>query len=236
MDLLKDYDCTIQYHPGKGNVVADALSRQPNLTLASLMRAQWRLLEEAAKWSVDCGQQFLSSLTISQRVKPDILSRIEAEQFTDPTLDRMRIAVERGASPHSTLRDGVLYFKGRLCVPQSEALQRELLREAHSSRYTIHPGATKMYRDMKKQFWWRGMKRDIAQFVSRCLVCQQVKAEHQSPGGLLLPLQIPEWKWEQIAMDFVIGLPRTTRGFDAIWVVVDRLTKTARFLPIKITW
>ena len=80
------------------------------------------------------------------------------------------------------------------------------------------------------------MKKDIAEFVSKCLTCQQVKIEHQKPSGLLHPLSIPEWKWESISMDFVMGLPRTQSSFDAIWVIVDRLTKSAHFLPIKATY
>ena len=79
------------------------------------------------------------------------------------------------------------------------------------------------------------MKREITEFVARCLVCQQVKAEHQRPAGLLQPLPIPEWKWEHITMDFVVGLPRTQRGYDVVWVIVDRLTKSAHFLPVRVS-
>ena len=80
------------------------------------------------------------------------------------------------------------------------------------------------------------MKRNVAEFVSRCLVCQQVKIEHQRPAGLLRPLAVLEWKWERIAMDFVLGLPRSSKGFDSIWVVIDRLTKSTHFLPVKKTY
>ena len=93
-----------------------------------------------------------------------------------------------------------------------------------------------MYHDLKDTYWWNGMKRDIAEFVYKCLICQQLKLEHQRPSGLLQQLSIPEWKWDMIAMDFVSGLPRTSSGYDAIWVIVDRLTKTAHFLPIKKTY
>ena len=79
------------------------------------------------------------------------------------------------------------------------------------------------------------MKKDVVEFVQRCLTCQQIKAEHQKPAGLLQPLEIPQWKWEQITMDFVSGLPKTTTGQDSVWVIVDRLTKSAHFLPIKTT-
>ena len=110
------------------------------------------------------------------------------------------------------------------------------MREAHRSKLTIHPGSTKMYKDVKRSFWWPGMKKDIAEYVAKCLTCQKVKAEQQKPSGLLQPLPIPEWKWESISMDFISGLPRTRQGFDAIWVVVDRLTKSAHFIPYNMTY
>ncbi|KAL5743947.1 hypothetical protein ACOSP7_026812 [Xanthoceras sorbifolium] len=107
------------------------------------------------------------------------------------------------------------------------------MEEAYSSTYVMHPRSTKMYRTLKDYYWWKGMKKDIAEFVSRCLTCQQVKTEYQKPAGLLQPLLIPEWKWERITIDFVVGLPRSQSGYDAIWVVVDKLTKSAHFLPIR---
>ena len=105
--------------------------------------------------------------------------------------------------------------------------------EAHKSKFSIHPGATKMYRDLRENYWWPGMKRDVAWYVERCLTCSMVKAEHQKPHGKLQPLEIPLWKWEDISMDFITKLPRTPKGYDSIWVIVDRLTKSAHFIPIK---
>jgi hypothetical protein len=93
-----------------------------------------------------------------------------------------------------------------------------------------------MYQDIKKLFWWPGMKNDNAEFVSKCLTCQKIKVEHQRPSGPLQPLDIPEWKWESIAMDFVVGFPRIPAGYDSIWVIIDRLTKSAHFLPVKTTY
>ena len=107
------------------------------------------------------------------------------------------------------------------------------MEEAHSSAYAMHAGSTKMYHTLKEHYWWKGMKRDIAEFVSRCVTCQQVKAEHHKPAGLLQSLPIPQWKWERITMDFVVRLPRCLSGHDTIWVIVDRLTKSSHFLPIK---
>ena len=93
-----------------------------------------------------------------------------------------------------------------------------------------------MYKDLKRHFWWEGMKRKVAVHISKCLTYQQVKAEHQKPAGLLQPLPIPQWKWEHITMDFVVGLPRTQQNHDAIWVVVDRLTKLAHFIAYSMTY
>ena len=132
--------------------------------------------------------------------------------------------------------DGLIKLRDRICMPRDKELREELLSEAHQSKLTIHLGSTKMYHNLRKLYWWHGMKKEIACFVSKCLTCQLVKAEHQRPGGPLQPLRIPEWKWEDIAMDFVTGLPKTNGQHDAIWVVVDRLTKSAHFLPIKITY
>ena len=95
-------------------------------------------------------------------------------------------------------------------------MPNKILYEAHNTPYTMHLGTTKMYRDLKKHFWWPGMKKDVVEYVSKCLTCQQVKAKHQRPGGLLQPLEILEWKWEKITMDFVSGLPRTPKGHDSI--------------------
>jgi hypothetical protein len=93
-----------------------------------------------------------------------------------------------------------------------------------------------MSQDLKQKYWWYGLKRDVAAHVAMCDVCQRVKAEHQRPTGLLHPLKIPERKWEEIGMDFIVGLPRTPAGYDSIWVIVDRLTKVAHFILVKTTY
>jgi hypothetical protein len=131
---------------------------------------------------------------------------------------------------------GMLWLKDRICVPQNKEIRDSILKEAHDSRYSIHPGCTKMYKDLKVRFWWEKMREDIAEYVAQCDTCQRVKAEHQRPAGLLQPLEIPTWKWEDINMDFIVGLPRTQKGNDSIWIIVDRLTKVAHFIPIKTTF
>ena len=131
---------------------------------------------------------------------------------------------------------GIILFKDRICVPDNKDIKKEILLEAHTTLYSLHPGTTKTYKDLKKHYWWPGMKKDIVEFVAKCLTCQQIKAEHQRLAGLLQSNQIPQWKWEEIMMDFVVGLPKTTKIHDAIWVIVHRLTKSAHFLPIRMTY
>ena len=206
IELIKDYDCTIEYHPGKENVVADVLSKKPSSSLAQLKAEYLTMLVE------------LRSMGVSLET---------AESGT----------LEAGQQSNFTLRgDGTLVLGQRLCVSDVIELKKEIMEEAHSSAYAMHPGSTKMYRTLRDHYWWRGMKRDIAEFVSKCLTCQQIKIEHQKPVGLLQPLSIPEWKWERITMDFVTGLPRTQRGHGAIWVIVDRLTKSAHFIATNNTY
>jgi hypothetical protein len=131
---------------------------------------------------------------------------------------------------------GIVWLKERLCIPQDKSLLEQIMKEAHDSRYSIHPGSTKTYKDLKTRYWWKDMRRDIAHYVACCDTCSRVKIEHQKPAGLLKPLEIPVWKWEDISMDFVVGLPRTPMRNDSIWVIVYRLTKVAHFVPVKVTF
>ena len=121
-------------------------------------------------------------------------------------------------------------------VPQLTDLREEILREFNCSRFVVHPGGTKMYQDLRLQYYWSGMKRHVGDFVRRCLMCQQVKGEHQKPTKLLQPLEVAEWKWEHVTMDFVTYFPRTSQRHDAVWVIVERLTKSAHFLAMRMAF
>lgn len=170
-------------------------------------------------------------------VKPTLFDKVKAAQLDDLHCKKIREELDKGGVLDFAIgKDGVLRFRGRLCIPHNDELRKDILTEAHSSRYSIHPGSTKMYRDLREHLWWSGTKRDIAEFVAQCLTCQQIKVEHQRPAGKLQSLTLPEWKWEHITMDFVSGLPRTRAGHDTVWVIVDRLTKSAHFIATKKTF
>ena len=132
--------------------------------------------------------------------------------------------------------NGSLLYRGWVVVPQLTDLREEILREFHCSRFVVHPGGTNMYQDLRRQYYWSGMKRHVGDFVRRCLTCQQVKAEHQKAAGLLQPLEVAERKWEHVTMDFVTHFPRTPQGHDAVWVIVDRLMKLSHFLAVRMAF
>ena len=123
-------------------------------------------------------------------------------------------------------------FKNRLVVPSSDELRRKILDEAHNSKLSIHPGSNKMYHDLCHMYWWLNMKQDITKYVMECDTCGRVKADHMRTSGFLQPLPIPVWKWEEISMDFIMGLPCMSKGYNSIWIIVDHLTKSAHFLPV----
>ncbi|XP_043725645.1 uncharacterized protein LOC122672217 [Telopea speciosissima] len=172
-----------------------------------------------------------TSLFAKLTIKPSLIDQIKSAQTIDPYIMKVRGEIQAGKQTLFQLtEDEVVMYGTRLYVPNDTELGDLILKEAHHSPYTIHLGCTKMYRDLKEHYWWNNMKREIALYVGKCLTCQQVKAEHQRPSGLLHPLKIPQWKWEHISMDFVMTLPKTPKGHDSVGVVVDHLTKSAHFI------
>jgi hypothetical protein len=170
-------------------------------------------------------------------VESTLEEEIRKGQESDEKIKEIKTQIGLGKAPDFTEDgQGTIWFKKRICVPKIEHLRQLILREVHDSAYSIHPGSTKMYQDLKEKYWWYSLKRDVATHVALCDVCQRVKAKHQRPAGLLQPLKVLEWKWEEIGMDFIVGLPHTRDGYDSIWVIVDRLTKVAHFILVKTTY
>ena len=146
-----------------------------------------------------------------------MLNRVLEAQKNDGKISAIVKQIGDGKETKFTVNeDGVLYYKDQVCVPDDNDLRKSILEEAHSGSLAIHPGSTKMYQDLKMSFRWFGMKKDVLEFVTKCLVCQRVKAEHQVPSGLLQPIRIPQWKWDRITMDFVVGLPLIGRKHDSV--------------------
>ena len=233
--MIKDYDCTIEYRPGKANVVEDALSRRPESSLSHMRSGYLPLLVDLNALGVILEAEDSGALLSTFNVRPLLVDQILVGQSQDPQMIKLKEEIEKGKKAEFQIRDDDMIVKGqRMYVPEYGELKRDIMEEAHSSAYAMYPGSTKMYKTLKEHYWWNGMKKEIASFVSRCLTCQQVKAEHQKPVGKIQLLPIPVWKWEKITLDFVTGLPRTQRQHDAIWVIVDRLTKSAHFLPVNV--
>ncbi|GJS11369.1 putative reverse transcriptase domain-containing protein [Tanacetum coccineum] len=215
LELLSDYDYDIHYHLGKANVVADALSRKERIK-------PLRVRALVMTIGLDLPKRILEAQIEAQ--KPENLVNEDVGGIIRRDIPKERL------EPRA---DGTLCLHSKNWIPCYGDLRSVILHESHKSKYSIHPSSEKMYQDVKKLYWWPNMKADIATYVSKCLTCARVKAEHQRPSGLLVQPEIPEWKWDNITMDFITKLPRSSQGFDTIWVIVDRLTKSAHFLPIR---
>ena len=195
LEVIKDYDCTIEYHPGKANVVADALSRRPESSLSHMRSGYLPLLVDLRALGVILEVEDSGALLATFHVRPLLVDQILAGQSQDPQMIKLKEEIEKGKKAEFQIRDDGMIVKGqRMCVPEYGKLKRDIMEEAHSSAYAMHPGSTKMYRTLKEHYWWNGMKKEIANFVYRCLTCQQVKAEHQKPAGKIQLLPIPVWK------------------------------------------
>ena len=218
--MIKDYHCVIDYHLRKVNVVADAMSRKSVQTLRAL-NAHLSLLDDG-------------TIVVELIAKLNLLNRVLEAQKSDEKISAIVSQNREGKETEFLVnKNGFLYCRDRVCVPSDDELKKSILEEAHNGSFAMYPGSTEMYQDLKTSYRWSEMKRDVSEFVTKCMVCQKVKAEHQVPSGLLQPIRILDWKWDRIIMDFVVGLPLTGRKHDSVWVVVDRLKKSTHVLPVR---
>jgi hypothetical protein len=224
--LIIVYEIEMHYHPGKANIVADTLSR----------KSHYKYLPVVCPTREVSSTQVLPDLPLFNIIlTPTLRDEIIATQKNDESMRHLRSRMQEGDPKVACFREDVertSWFKERMVVLKKEALKKNILDEAQTSRYFIHPGSTRMHHDLRRQFWWTRMKREIARYVSKCDIYRKVKADYMKPGGLLQPLSIPEWMWDDISMDFIVGLPLMTCKFNSIWVIMDRLSKSAHFIPI----
>jgi hypothetical protein len=231
LELFKDYDLEIHYHPGKVNVVVDALSHKAFCHCLAVGSPDTTLCQEMERLNLGILQQ---GTLMHLKLESIIQQKIINAQRTDKGMKHIHEKMETdNATCFKKDSQGVLWFKDRIVVPKDVELRQQILHEVHLSRYSIHPRSTKMDQDLKQHYWWTKMKIEIARYVARCDTYRQVKAVYMKTVRPLQSLPIPTWKWEDISMDFVVGLPKTSKRYDSIWVIVDQLTKTAHFLPVK---
>jgi hypothetical protein len=169
-------------------------------------------------------------------IESPLHERISMAQLIDEEVQKIKQKLEERDPMFDCFRrddKGVVWFGQRLVIPQDRNLKKEILDKAHLSKFTIHPGSTKMYQELRKNFWWSNMKGETTEYVSGCDTCQRIKASHLKTAGQMQPLSIPAWKWDDISMDFIVGLPLTPRKHDFIWAIVDRLTKTTHSTPAR---
>jgi hypothetical protein len=212
LEFLCKYDFDIKHIKGKENKVADALSRKVHelhATTISMYRTEMkdRILEAA--------NNDLQYKSLVAKLQQREISQTK-ESYTLGT-------------------DGLLLYKNRVYVPNVQELKLTILKEMHNVAYAGHYGYQKTMAAVKGHYFWSGLKKEIVEYIARCMECQKVRAEHRNLAGLLQPLPTLEWKWDVVTMDFITGLPRTRKHHDSIMVVVDKLTKAAHFIPLKTT-
>nr|CAB3504395.1 unnamed protein product [Digitaria exilis] len=204
LELAKDYDLSVHYHPG----------RKARCHCLSMESYADTLCHEMAKLNLEIVPQgYFNHIS----VEPTLHDQIVKAQLNDAKIKilKRKLAKEKVKEKYKCFRldgQGVMWFGHRIVVPKNTELRRKIMDEDHLSKFSIHPGSTKMYQDLKQNFWWTRMKREIATYVSECDMCQRVKASHLKVPGTLQPLPIPSWKWEDISMDFIVELPRTRKG------------------------
>jgi hypothetical protein len=197
LELIKDYDLEIHYHLGKANVVADALSHKASCLYLTLRTSNTTLCQEMEMLNLGIIQYG----TLTQlKLESVLLQRIIDAQRTDKGMKHIHEKIE-GDKANCFRKDdkGILWFNDRIVVPKDAEVHQQILDEAHLSRYSIHPGSTKMCKDLKQHYWWTKMKIEIARYVARCDTYRRVKAIHMKTAGPLQSLAIPTWKWEELA-------------------------------------
>src|SRR5438132_2180656 len=207
LELIKDYNLEVCYHPGKANVVADALSHKRHCNCHIVSGTVNTLYAELEGLNLE---MLTHGAVLNLELVPALREQIITALRNDKGIAhiRRRLGNDKILMGFKQDQDGVVWFKNRLVVPKDRELRRQILDEAHHSRLSIHPGSTKMYQDLKPRFWWTRMKREIARYVAECNVSQHVKANHLKSVGQLQPLAVPSWKWEDIHMDFIVDLPK----------------------------
>ncbi|GJT05348.1 putative reverse transcriptase domain-containing protein [Tanacetum coccineum] len=216
----------------KCTVFMDHKSLQHILNQKELNMRQHRWLEFLSDYDCEIRYHSRKANVVTEAGKPENIKNEDlGGMLLENAKDPKKVRKEK-LEPHA---DGTLCFNGRSWLPCFGDLRTVIMHESHKLKYSIHPGSDKMYQDMKKLYWWPNIKADIATYVSKCLTCAKVKAEHQRPLGLLVQPKIPEWKWDNITMDFVTKFPKSSQGYDTIWVIVDRLTKSTIFVPMRET-
>jgi hypothetical protein len=190
------------------------------------MLAMRKLLPEFCKEFGKLNLGWVSNTeVITKEVDSTLEQDIQKGQLEDAKIQEIKKQIkEDKALGFSIDEQGTLWYLRHMCVPEVKEIRELILHEAHGSTHSIHLGSTKMYHDLKSRYWWYGMKKAIAEYVALCDNCQRVKVECQRPVGLLQLLKIPQWKWEEISMDFIVGLPTTQSGYDSIWVIIDHFT------------
>jgi hypothetical protein len=212
LEFLNEYDFDIKHIKGKENKVVDALSRRVHEMYATTISMYTSYLKDRI---LEIAKSYLQYMEINTKLQQYILQQ---------KIDNFELK-----------EDEIILYIGKIYVPNSQELKSLILKYMNNVPYARHPSYHNTIKFVKSQHYWPGMKIEVVDFIAKCLEFQKVKAKQRHPVGLRQPLPIPMWKWEVVTMDFITKLPKTTKQHDSIMVVVDKLTKGAHFIPVKLT-